>query len=160
MELRCEGALFRPVQAAQVEAQGVVGDVADDGHGQSPQRLLQLVQHAGTLAARPRDEGDARQAVDRQRAGADLRERRRDGGVERPARQRRLPRRQQALGLGADLGFGARQQAQRRQPLRQALGVAIEAQRGLERGQRILSTRSARLSGFFACARSARGARR
>ena len=72
-----------------------------------------------------------------------------DGDVDRPAASAACNAGSRRSACGADVGFGPRQQAQRGQALGQAVGIAVEAQHGFERGERELADAQARLSGFF-----------
>ena len=126
------------LEAAQVEDQRAVGDAADHRHRQrrgarrrarASARRRACAAPAGSRARRSArvSSGSApepiwlAQATDLDReAGA---ERRRDEPAARRSRQR------------LDLGCRAREQPQRRQPLGQPVGIAIEPQRRLQRGE-------------------------
>lgn len=145
-QLRHEGHLV--FQAAQVEQQPVLGHAADHRQRQAAQGHGQFVESAAAALLLLRLEGQAgrRQPLHRQRAGADLSQQRHHAHAK--ARRHGFGHGgQQRPGHGVDGLRRPREQAQRGQVLRQALGAQVQAQRGFERRQRQLAHAQCALHG-------------
>ena len=120
------------------------------GTGRPRRAASSVVQDAGPPAARTHDQARRGQPVHRQRAAADLAGHglRRRPSTGQPARA--------ARSAGSRRSAWARMSPSARvsrrsvgQSLGQAVRVAVEAQHGLQRGQRELADAQARFSGFF-----------